>query len=158
MEMTLRQKELFQLGKKAKQITGDVSYSYAIEILCYDDSFGLDLIDDIAMSKYSRFFKAGFEDTTPQYRQGYRYGEIPECGYSTNWSTGEREKGVSCTCLIGGNHENDTTIYDYIYPIQGTKKIKISGWYFGDYGSDGEPLLIDAKKVNEDNEILTEYI
>ncbi|MEM3318674.1 MAG: hypothetical protein QXT80_03920, partial [Thermoplasmatales archaeon] len=89
----------------------------------------------------------GFE---PQWRQAYRYGEIPESGYSTNWSTGEREKGVSCVCLIGGKNENKNTIYDFIYgEAQRTKKIKIEGWYLGDYGADGEPLLIQARKIDE---------
>ena len=146
MKLTKHQQKLFELGKKAKAICGEMSYRSAIGELYYHDFD----VDAIVEDEERQFFEAGYYGFEPQWRQAYRYGEIPEGGYSTNWATGEREKGVSCVCLIGGKKENEKTIYDFIYgEAQGTKKIKIEGWFMGDAGADGEPLLIRARKIEE---------
>lgn len=62
-------------------------------------------------------------------------------GYSTNWGTGEQENGVSCF------FKDKENLYTHIYGLQDLKKIKIVGWYLGEHGTDGEPLLLHAKEI-----------
>ena len=148
MELTKHQQNLFNLGKQAKETVGDMDYKTALRHLYFNDIM-IDILEDLPNDTDRQFFEAGFYGFEPQWRQAYRYGEIPSCGYSTNWGTKEFEKGVSCTCLIGSKNESNESIYDTIYGVQDIKKIKIEGWYSGDVGSDGEPLLIQARKVEE---------
>lgn len=143
MELTKHQNRLYEDGRQAKEIVGEMDYKTALRHL-YMSGEMVDILEDLPDDKDRQFFEAGFYGFEPQWRQAYRYGEIPVSGYSTNWGTGEAEKGISCICLIDGKHENKETIYDHIYD---TNKIKIEGWYLGDAGSDGEPLLIQAREV-----------
>ena len=144
--MSKHQQKLFNLGLDAKKITGDIGFHDAIGVLVYNDNFE-EIVENIQYDNDRHFFEAGFYNYTPQYRQAYRYGNIPASGYSTNWATKELEEGVSCVCLIGNKHQNEESIYDTIYGVQGFKKIKIEGWFLGDAGADGEPLLIQAREV-----------
>lgn len=147
MEMSIRQQKFYEFGQQVRLMYGDISFSYALEKLLWGGEYP-EIMEEICEERIDRqFFEAGFLDYAPQWRQAYRYGEIPAKGYSVNWSTKDAEKGVSCVRLIGGKHDNDSSIYDVIYGLQGIKKIKIEGWYLGQYGSDGEPLLICAREV-----------
>lgn len=147
MKLTDNQKRLYDAGVKAKELVNDMDLRAALRYL-YNNNLMSDILDTLPDDPDNVFFEAGFYGFEPQWRQGYRYGEIPESGYSVNWGTGEREKGVSCVCLIGGKNENAKSIYDTIYGLQDTKKILIEGWYLGNSGSDGEPLLHNAVKLS----------
>jgi hypothetical protein len=144
MEMTSRQKELFELGCKIRETFNIDNVRAAIREAMMND-FCVDEIEDAIESKYRLFFKAGIIGRVPEWREGYRFGEIPACGNSTNWATGEQEEGVSCVCL--NENKCEETVYDSIYGLQGIEKIKIAGWYIGGSGTDGEPLLVCPVKM-----------
>lgn len=142
MTMTANQKRMYELGKKARE------YADTIRELCY--IWDLEKIEEIANDKDERFFMAGFEGFVPRYVKAVRYGEIPTSGRSTNWATGQLEKGVSCVKIVKDDSDiNDSSVYSVIYGLQGMKKILIEGWYCGDRGADGEPLLVHCKKIKE---------
>ena len=84
----------------------------------------------------------GYHGRKPEYRTAYRYGELPKSGRSTNWADNTRENGVS---MIG--FEDTSSIYDVTLGGQDIPKIKVEGWYLGDSGADGEPILVDCKKI-----------
>ena len=149
MKLTDNQKKLYEAGLKAKELTNDMCLKAAIRYL-YNNNLMTDILNVLPNDPDNVFFEAGLDGFTPEWRQAFRYGEIPESGYSVNWGTGEREKGVSCVCLIGGENEKSETIYDTIYGLQDTKKILIEGWYLGNSGSDGEPLLVNARVVKNE--------
>ena len=145
MMLTNRQSQLFSLGCQVRAEFNMDSVKAAIRCAMQNDFCVEDIMDAIDSSD-NLFFDAGITGYTPEWRVGYRYGEIPADGKSTNWATGEQERGVSCTAL-----DNDKpSIYDHIYGLQDIKKIKIAGWYTGAHGSDGEPLLINPIKVEEE--------
>lgn len=139
-QMTSRQQKWFDLGVKM-----------ATKYACKDDAYDAldsDLSDSLMYGRHSNglFFLAGFIGRQPEWRTGYRYGEIPESGRSANHADGTWEDGVSCICLDADRE----SIYDVTLGWQGIEKIKIGGWYIGGAGSDGEPLLIDCEKIEGD--------
>ena len=100
-----------------------------------------------------RYFRAGMRGEMPQYRLAIRFGEIPENGRSKNWGTGELERGVSVVNFLDSKTQNEKTLYDHVYGMQGTEKTIVGGWDFGIYGSDGEPLLINPVTIAPASEI-----
>lgn len=139
--MTDRQRVLYQKGIDASK-----KYNYINEAF---NNMSLDELDDISSSKWYAFFEAGFYGREPEWVRALRYGDIPVSGYSTNWADGTRENGVSCVKIIRSDDDvKYKSIYDLTLGGQGIDKIIIEGWYFGDCGSDGEPLLIGAHKVS----------
>ena len=100
-----------------------------------------------------RYFNAGMRGELPQYRLAIRFGKIPENGRSKNWGTGELERGVSVVNFLNSKTQNEKTLYDYVYGMQGTEKTIVGGWDFGIYGTDGEPLLINPVTIAPASEI-----
>lgn len=98
--------------------------------------------------EYEQFFHAGFINREPEYVRAIRYGKIPENGQSKNYANNSFENGISCVKII--RNESDysiKSIYDVTLGYQEIDKIIIEGWYLGQSGSDGEPLLICAKQI-----------
>lgn len=140
MKMTLRQEELYNKGVEYSKRYDYINQAYW--------SMDLKELEDVTDSKWSAFFEAGFYGREPEWVQAIRYGEIPESGYSINWAEGTRESGVSCVKIIRQESDRDyKSIYDITLGGQGFEKITVEGWYFGGTGSDGEPLLIGARKT-----------
>lgn len=80
-----------------------------------------------------------------------RFNNLPECGKSKNYATGETENGVSCYALtwdlISGSYKRCGSGFDgamIAYAIQGAPIYFITGIECGT-GSDGEPLLSKPK-------------
>lgn len=146
MQLTENQKHLYQLGEKARILINNdnVSLKVAVRILAEEYAWN---IEEIQYSKDRFFFEAGYDNFEPQWRKAARYGEIPKNGYSINHATGEVEKGVSCIKLLTDNETDCKSIYDITLGLQGIEKILIEGWYLGNSGSDGEPLLLNAIKI-----------
>lgn len=140
MKMTERQKELYKRGQRCAEEYNDINTAYRF--------MDFEALEDTMSSKYVRFFEAGFYGEAPEYVEAIRYGEVPENGFSKNHADNSFEKGVSCVKIIRKESDRDyKSIYDITLGGQGIEKITVSGWYFGDCGSDGEPLLIGAKRI-----------
>ncbi|MDL2257599.1 hypothetical protein LJC42_00370 [Eubacteriales bacterium OttesenSCG-928-K08] len=137
MKLTARQQKWFNLGIEMAKECSSID-----EAFYYMDN---ELANEMNYGTYSngKFFVAGFKGHTPEWREAYRYGEIPESGRSINYAENKWESGVSVIKL----DMDVPSIYDVTLGWQGIEKIKVAGWYFGDSGSDGEALLVDAVKV-----------
>ena len=136
MTLNSRQQKYYELGKEYAEKYNHIKDAYN----CMD----FELLSDICEGCYSNglLFDAGFIGREPEWREAYRYGEIPTEGRSVNHADNKWENGVS---VIG--FEDKETIYDVTLGYQGIDKIKIAGWYLGGSGSDGEPLLVDCVKL-----------
>lgn len=144
MEMTRNQHTMFEQGREfAAQFPG----------YCFENAVSYLSIDNLeaVCSQDGKFFEAGFDGRKPEWVTAIRYGEIPESGHSTNWATGDSEGGVSCLKII--RKESDYNLGHPLYELQGVKKIVVEGWYFGDCGSDGEPLILFARKKGDCNNV-----
>lgn len=94
------------------------------------------------------FYRAGFNGREPELVEAIRYGEVPECGRSINYADNSWEDGVSCVTLIREESDrNYKSLYDVTLGWAGRERITVSGWYLGGSGSDGEPLIWGAKKI-----------
>ena len=139
--MSKEQKRLYDAGAElANQFPG-YCVENALLYLSYDE------IQELAENDDAIFFYAGFDGREPEWVTAIRYGEIPASGISTNWATGDSEGGLSVLKII--RKPEDYDLIHPIYEIAGTKKIVVEGWYFGGYGSDGEPLLHRAVKKGD---------
>lgn len=140
MELNNRQKKWFNLGTEmAKEFDNE---------RCALNAMDENTLEDLALGTWSNevWFHAGFIGREPEYVQAVRFGSIPEGGRSKNHAEGSFEKGISCVKIIRTDADKDVkSIYDVTLGYQGIDKIVISGWYLGGSGSDGEPLLVDAK-------------
>lgn len=94
----------------------------------------------------SQFFHAGFVGREPEWVEAYRYGEIPECGFSVNWAENKWEPGVSVVKIIR-SEADETYADDTLYSMMGRKKIRVAGWWLGLTGSDGEATLLGCERV-----------
>lgn len=148
MELSENQKYMYNLGEQARQNINndDISFKNAIRILIENYNW-IDKIEEIQNNKDRLFFEAGYDNFEPRYVKAIRYGEIPQNGYSMNYSTNEFEKGVSCIKIVNDNELNYNSIYDITLGLQDIEKIVVNGWYLGNSGSDGEPLLVNATKI-----------
>lgn len=143
MEMTTRQRELYELGceynKKGFGINAIVD-----DMLCNDPA----LFDDVFNSRWLCFFYAGVDGVEPEYVKAVRYGDVPESGYSINHATGESECGVSVIRILRRDGDFDKpSIYDILLGMQRMEKIVVEGWYLGDSGADGEPIIRECRKA-----------
>ena len=137
LEKTERQQNWLDAGKEVRE--------KAIGFMGYPDwDWAVYNIDMEGWSEgHFKWFKAGFEDKEPRTLVAQRYGEIPRGGISVNHATGVRERGVST--LINVSHHAE------VYSMHtGRELITIQGWYFGELGADGEVLLWNPRKLDED--------
>lgn len=135
-----RLKKAWELGAKYSKMFSDA------ETACH--AMDNDTSEFIIQNGCEYFFDAGFSGIEPEWVEAIRFGEIPEKGYSINWANNTAESGVSVVNII--RKDGDENLADRtIYSLLGNKKIRIAGWYLGQHGSDGEPLLIKCKKIKE---------
>lgn len=94
------------------------------------------------------FVEAGFRgDPPPPLVRGWRHGDIPKSGTSTNYRDNFREKGVSVMEAYGhGKTEDEISA---LFIGNGAPRVEVQGYLNPySYGSDGEPLLVDTKRVD----------
>lgn len=91
-----------------------------------------------------QIFELGREGKPLLRVQGWRYGDIPEIGYSHNYRDQCPERGVSLMALDGDEPTLGAQLYEACNG--GREKIHVSGYFVG-WGSDGEPLVIMARKI-----------
>ena len=140
MELNGRQQKWYDLGMAdAKRFDFESEAAEAMDP---------DTLENMVMGRWSNetWYHAGFIGREPEYVQAVRYGKVPECGRSINYTNNTYENGVSCVKIIrNGEDASISSIYDVTLGYQGIAKQTISGWYLGGSGSDGEPLLVDAQ-------------
>lgn len=68
--------------------------------------------------------------------RGYRYGQIPATGLSTNWAADTSERGLSLAALDGGA-EVGSAMWFSDRPVH-----HVEGMLLPYRGSDGEPLVL----------------
>ncbi len=135
-----RLKKAWELGAKYSKMFLDSETAYR--------AMDEETLKFITSYDCGRFFDAGFSGIDPEWVEAIRFGEIPKKGFSINWADNTAEDGVSVVNII--RKADDENLADKtIYSLYGDKKIRIAGWYLGQHGSDGEPLLIKCKKIKE---------
>jgi hypothetical protein len=97
-----------------------------------------------------RFFEAGLVGAKKPHKvTGWRYGNIPAIGHSYNYRDDRPESGVSLMELDGDmSAYNIDEISTMFIAASGRPKVRVSG-YLNTVrtGSDGEPLVFDAKNI-----------
>lgn len=100
-------------------------------------------MDDLDMAD---FFSMGYNGhPLPMLVRGWRYGNIPTSGRSYNARDDKREQGVSMVWVETGEETADSVSLMFIKP--GRAVVWAEGWLLPWKGSDGEPLLFDARKI-----------
>lgn len=113
------------------------------------NAMDMDTLENFAYCDgFSAFFHAGFTGREPEWVEAIRFGEIPERGYSVNWADGTAEPGVSCVKIIR-NEEDEKELSLYDVTLMDRDRIRVAGWWLGLSGSDGEPTLLGAVKIEE---------
>ena len=99
------------------------------------------LMDDVL----NLFFEAGYYGhPLPVYVTGWRYGAIPEEGWSYNYRDGYREAGVSMmeVTLPDGTVIGSADPVSAMFVASGRKKVCCAGWLHFRRGADGEPIIV----------------
>lgn len=111
----------------------------------YAEVWGGGILAEIApMPIASAFWRAGFYGhEMPRWASGWRYGRVPECGFSRNYRDDHAEQGVSMM-HIEGEPERRSTMYEVFNCQQ--PRVAVAGWLIGFYGSDGEYLLVGVEE------------
>jgi len=137
--------EAYSLGEKAR-LSG---YSNVKDGYLYYDANFEDIMNYDKPEMVS--FEAGLKgNKKPHWVNGWRYGKIPESGYSTNFAESKLELGVSVMATDNGLSTPDPS-FEMFGGSKGNKdKIYISGFLnTNNTGGDGEPLLLWAKKTGD---------
>lgn len=109
-----------------------------------------DFFNEYGINEYAyKFFLIGFEGyAKPKYVVGWRYGEFTELGCSKNYATDECEYGVSMMATSNGMKTKDMLSAAFIASnnVQYAK-----GYVCNDLlGSDGEPVMLMARKITKE--------
>jgi len=93
--------------------------------------------------------KAGFISAEiPTIVNGWRWGNIPQRGFSFNYADNQREMGVSVMEVYGGEATQDNL--SALFLSRGRNKVEVIGWLNTvSKGSDGEPLLMWAEVIKQ---------
>jgi hypothetical protein len=91
--------------------------------------------------------EAGFTGKEmPRLVTGWRYGNIPSCGYSYNYADDRPEGGVSLMETDCGLKTADAL--SALFISANRPVVKVEGWLNTvERGSDGEPLVMWAEKA-----------
>lgn len=138
--------ELKKSWKAAWEKGAEMAKAYDSEdAACW--AMSMDELEAVSGRFTSKFFHAGFVGREPEWVEAIRFGEIPECGYSRNWADGSVEPGVSCVKILREAGDEDI---EGIYAVTcgDREKIRVAGWWLGLSGSDGEPCLLGAVKLD----------
>ena len=132
----------FNLGKRALSELGPDASRSAVDQWLY----GLP-IDDLPegteeVSAFNEGLKGG---EPPGYVRGWRYGPVPDSGFSRNFRDDVRERGVSLMQIEGGGIDAGTfKMFNSDRP-----KYLVDGFLLSVSGSDGEPLIIGAQNIRK---------
>lgn len=121
--------------------------------LVYGDIDGVDFTDIEEMGPVSRAFyeAASHGYDKPVLSFGWRYGDVPESGVSTNFREGRSEAGVSMMKVAHSEYRPDDTFA--MFNAKGRPKVWVTGWVLDrKRGSDGEALMVGVKKVDVSKE------
>lgn len=137
--------------KKCWQRSWEMGAEYATKFATEREAFDamtMDELDYIAADHdgCEQFFHAGFIGREPEWVEAYRFGEIPESGFSVNWAENKWEPGVSVVKIIR-TEADESYADDTLYNMLGREKIRVAGWWLGLSGSDGEPTLLGCERV-----------
>lgn len=135
-------KEVYDAGKKYGELCG---HSWHLAMY-YDNPYTTEKMMQWDYAAH-RFYEAGFAgEDWPEMVQAIRYGDIPKNGQSINWAENRYECGVSCVKIV---RQPEDLSYSSVYDVTlcDREKYLIEGYYFHDTGSDGEPLLVNAKMI-----------
>jgi len=129
----------YKAGQKAKE-NGVISMNSA-----FDQYF-----DVLKIANYTetKFFEIGLAGAEMPYKvTGWRYGNIPKEGKSYNFREGQFESGVSLMEVYGGKKTQDEFSAMFI-KAKNRPIVKVTGYLNTlNTGADGEPLLLDATKI-----------
>jgi len=117
---------------------GSPEFLYAIDRKLEKELFSLDGFDDLVLG-------AIVNGKEPVYRIAFRYGDIPESGRSVNYQDNIWEKGVSVVGRVADLNIRKNNYYDAFWGKEDYNIV--GGWDLGYTGSDGEMLLVYAKKL-----------
>jgi len=113
----------------------------------YEDIIYGDLAPGVNFDHFETnvWFEAGREGCKmPQWRTGWRYGDIPEGGRSKNYRDNTLEQGVSLMAIDG--QPPIKTLSEF--GVKHRPIICVAGWENPlEVGGDGEPLLIGARRI-----------
>ena len=83
----------------------------------------------------------------PPFVTGWRYGEVPAGGRSTNFREGAAERGVSVMHIDMPGFQPSEAMGTY-EAFNEREKVYVSGFLVGK-GADGEPILVGVKKISK---------
>ena len=112
----------------------------------YNEAFN-GIVDVVNPTDYHAF-QLGFNGYPLKPVRGWRYGDIPESGVSRNFREETAENGVSMMALDDMPDPSPASKVYEMLNSQGKKKVRVEG-YFNGYGSDGEPLVIGARVIDD---------
>jgi hypothetical protein len=134
-------------ARKARQEYGSDDAFYAA--WCCGDIAGLPEFGDLPMtdSDWQAAYQVGYAgcDSLPKVR-GWRYGHLPASGRSYNHRDEHVERGVSLMALETGEETQDAI--SAVFIAQGREQVWVEGYLLPWRGSDGEPLVIDAREID----------
>jgi hypothetical protein len=127
-------------GQRCKELYS--SEREAAEYEIYNDGPFTKFVENPVL--YS-FWQEGFlGHDIPRWVTGWRYGHIPESGYSRNYRDDYSEPGVS-VMSVEGMPDRGSKSYEMFNG--GQEKVEVAGWLLGRHGSDGEYMLIGAEEI-----------
>ncbi|MDE2107324.1 MAG: hypothetical protein KGL39_59560 [Patescibacteria group bacterium] len=126
---------LYDAGRQARtQFGSRGAYWSAVESGAVEMPAGLGLDDNAA----EQFFYHGLRGLPcPVPASAWRIGALPRSGASRNYRDDSWEPGVSC---LGGDGTFEM--------FNDGPRIRVTGYLLARRGSDGEPLLVDAVKID----------
>lgn len=102
---------------------------------------------DFGDNTQSQAFNLGFHGYPLKAVEGWRYGDIPPSGRSTNYREQVTEKGISLMAIDDMPEPSLSAKLYEAFNAKGKKKINVGGYFVG-FGSDGEPLIIGARELS----------
>jgi hypothetical protein len=137
--------EAYELGQKLNKKYDDITDAYCDQKV--EEIVGWNFHGVKAL-----FFRSGFKGyEMPQWVKGWRYGNIPECGFSMNYKENTPEDGISMMEVTLNNGEI-LAVKDEISKLfiigNNRSVVKCEGWLNTcAKGSDGESLLVGAEEI-----------
>lgn len=137
--------------KSIYEIFNDPSWQYSSTIP--EDLFNMSFGDRINATS---LMSSGFYGEKPQYHISVRHGNLPEEGISKNHAEDFLEKGLSVVNFLPNLIDNNGQILKTYYDLsfgKNTPKYLVGGYHAGEYGSDGEPLILLPQIIGETKNI-----
>lgn len=141
MQTTLTAKQIaaYDIGKSYKGMT--LRRAWEAEI------YGPDRVNAMAPIEAACFDAGVKGHDMPEYATGWRYGNIPESGYSRNHADNINERGLSVMAIDGEDDHTDGSFEMFAAP---RPIVRVGGFRIGFVGSDGEPLIVGARVLQQE--------